>query len=249
MLSEICAVVLTHQAPDQVRNMLTYWHEMFPGLDIVLVYGGLKNAFAKIEHDEKVFVDDPRLRTRDHQRELQSYNQVFERVSKRIKEDDYQYVYFTEYDHIPLRKDIFDLLLRRLHAELADMLCYHLTRIDGTSHPHYLYHIANSSLTDYLQNISARSDSEVVLSALGFGQFWKRGAFDSVALLNSDVRCYLELWFPTLAHHLGYRVRGMSEQNEFNTFEGDFSDRIDDLRRRELWCIHPVKSLWDTESL
>lgn len=244
MLDKICAVVLTHQAPDHVEKMLAYWQDLFPGLDVVLVYGGSENDFAKIDHTKKVFVDDARLRTRDHQREFQTYSQVFERVSRSIEEDDYQYVYFTEYDQIPLRKDMFDLLLRRLHEESADMLCHRLTRIDGTSHPHYLYHQANSALTGHLRSVSVRSDTTVVLSALGFGQFWKREAFDSVAGHRSEVLCYLELWFPTLAHHLGFRIRGMGEQDVFNTFEGDFSDRIDALQKQGWWCVHPVKSLW-----
>ena len=54
---------------------------------------------------------------------------------------------------------------------------------------------------------------------------------------------YLELCLPTLAHHLGYRVRSLREGDHLVSNLGDFRDRVAQARRAGMWTIHPVKSL------
>ena len=54
---------------------------------------------------------------------------------------------------------------------------------------------------------------------------------------------YLELYLPTLAHHFGYRVRSLREEDHCVSNLGDFRDRVVQARRSGTWTIHPVKSL------
>jgi hypothetical protein len=54
---------------------------------------------------------------------------------------------------------------------------------------------------------------------------------------------YHEIYLPTLAHHLGYRVRRLPKAEHMVSNLGNFRRRIAKARRDGLWTIHPVKSL------
>ena len=55
---------------------------------------------------------------------------------------------------------------------------------------------------------------------------------------------YMELYLPTLAHHLGFRVRDFGEQNRFVQVLKDATDDIEQARKEGAWTLHPVKRLW-----
>ncbi len=134
--------------------------------------------------------------------------------------------------------------LARLEEERADVLGFQLARVDGTSQPHLLYHAGLPGFSDHWREVSVRADKGVVLSMFGSGSFWTREAFAAVAGREEPFPIYLELYLPTLAHHLGYRLRDWGEQNRHVASLGDFVDRIDDARRDGAWTLHPVKTLW-----
>jgi hypothetical protein len=54
---------------------------------------------------------------------------------------------------------------------------------------------------------------------------------------------YLEIWLPTLAHHLGFRVRDLPDQNPFVRNLGDMTGSMEAARRAGAWAVHRVKSL------
>ena len=81
---------------------------------------------------------------------------------------------------------------------------------------------------------------------LGTGSVWTREAFLAVAAVPEPFPIYLELWLPTVAHHLGFRVRPF--QGEAATGHvrnlGVFSVReTERARRAGAWTAHPVKRL------
>ena len=116
-----------------------------------------------------------------------------------------------------------------------------LYRVDGTSHFHMLYHEADPNFVPYWRKISKREDPSVVLSMLGSGSFWNREVFIAVTTLPQRIPCYHELYLPTLAHHLGFRVRGWREGEHMisNLPTRDIS--IDNARSKGCWTVHPVK--------
>ena len=227
--------------------MIGYWARCVPTKSILIAYGGTRSEFDQIEHEQKFFVDDPRLRTRDHQREMQSYTQLFQAAveSLHIRGDEFQFVHFAEYDHLPLVSDLNERQIERLKAEDADLLGFHLHRVDDTSYPHFLYHIADSRFMPYWAKITRRSEPEVILSMFGSGSFWNREAFCAVCAVEEPFPIYMEIYLPTLAHHLGFRVRDFGEQNRFVcALENGICD-IDEARRQGAWTLHPAKRLWD----
>jgi hypothetical protein len=56
---------------------------------------------------------------------------------------------------------------------------------------------------------------------------------------------YMELYLPTLAHHLGFRVRDFGDQNRFVQVLKDATGDIDRARAEGAWTLHPIKRLWD----
>ncbi|HWB07033.1 MAG TPA: hypothetical protein VG796_28680 [Verrucomicrobiales bacterium] len=247
-MSERLTILLTHQAEPLVEAMVAWWQRHAPGPDILIAYGGTRERFEALRVPEKVFVDDSRLRTRDHQRERQSFAGVFSAVNGWLRHrQSYRLIHLSEFDCIPLCGDIFGKLEARLAAEDADILGCRLERLDGTNHPHYLYHSADPSFAPFLNQISMRKDRAVVLSMLGCVSFWKRGAFTAVADAGESPPLYLEIAMPTLAHHLGFRVRGLGDQSAWVQPAGNLAPKLDALRAAGAWMAHPVKDFWEEQ--
>lgn len=242
-MQTVLNVVLSHQSPAEVDRLAAYWESVAADGNLLIAYGGPLESFDKIQFNAKIFIDDPNLRTLDHQREGQSYTAVFKQVSRWLQENSKRMGLVTlfEFDHVPLVPDLNARQAERMRVEDADVLAYHLARVDQTSHAHYLYYAANREFARFIGNLSVRSDRSVVLSMFGTGSCWKREAFEAVAELNEPSPVYFELYLPTLAHHLGFRLRDYGEQDRFVSNLGDRGHEIESARRVGAWTLHPIK--------
>lgn len=247
MMSRVINAILTHQSPEEVDKMLAHWSAVVPRDSLWILYGGTRENFDQLSCERKLFVDDPRLRTKDHQRERQSYQGVFKILTDAIEGLAYDYLFFTEFDQIPLVEDLNDRLIERIKEEEADALFNRLIRVDETSHPHFLSHASDPAFYEFFDSFSVRED-RAVLSAYGFGQFWRREALEAVLRhpdgVNGAPRIYLELWAPTVAHHLGYRLRGLSDQVPFNHFKVGPAENPLAMKELGAWLAHPYKDFW-----
>ncbi len=244
-MGSVLNVVLSHQPPADVDRLATYWESLIENGHVLVAYGGSRESFDEIQFQRKLFVDDAGLRTRDHQREGQSYTAVFKEVSRWLKTNSHRadFVTLYEFDHVPLVPDLNVRQIERMRGERADVVAYHLARVDGTSHAHYLYYAANAEFACFLRDLSVRTDQDAVLSMFGTGSCWTREAFDAVAEFNEPFPIYFELYLPTLAHHLGFRVRDYATQDAFVSNLGDRGAEIQTARERGAWSLHPVKDV------
>ena len=242
-MSRVLNLLLAHQSPEIVAKVLKHWSGSAAESDILVAYGGDETAFAALGAPNKIFIPDPRLRTIDHSRERQSYAKVFAASSEWLRGRDFTHVFFAEFDHLPLIPDLAARLLERMREEKADVLAHSVRRVDATSWHHYLYHAKDSRFHAYWNAISRRADKRVVLAMLGTGSFWTREAFDAVAAAEEPFPMYLEIVLPTLAHHLGFRVRDLKDQNRFVRHLGDMIAEIPKARSEGAWTIHPVKNV------
>jgi hypothetical protein len=229
--------------------MLDYWLREVPTTDLWLAYGGGRVRFDSISFPNKSFIQNGNLRTKDHQREKQSYSPIFKAIAKAISSQPYDFIWFMEYDHIPLTAAAPQLFREDLERQGADVLGLHLNRIDRTISPHYLYHLSDINFLTFWQKHSVRRDTTTILSMFGSGSFWKREAFDAVAAIPEETPVYLEIFFPTLAHHLGFRVREATEQNRFVTARPVKNRTIQMARGAKAWTFHPHKTMWDEPQL
>lgn len=244
-MSETLTLLLTHQQAPQVARMLNYWRDFVSAADILIAYGGPAAEFSRLAHDRRILIDSSRLKTRDHQRQKQSYQDLFYAASEWLRGKRYQFVHFVEYDQVPVHKDFVSLHQDFIKAEACDVAGFHVTRVDGTSNPHFLNHASDPDFTRFWRKITVRDDGSVVLSMFGSGSFWRREAFDAVAALRDAPPVYLEIFIPTAAHHLGFRVRGMVRQQRFIRNVGELRPRMGEAQAAGAWSVHPVKTLWD----
>jgi hypothetical protein len=247
-MSDVLNLILTHQPPAQVARMLAWWEQWVRSENILLAYGGPESALAEIAHSQKIFIADPRLRTGDHQRELQSYTEIYQKAGAWLRAHGQQFVYFAEFDQLPVRADFLECYRQRLAAEQADVLAYKLWRVDGTSHPHYLFHSCQPGMAEFWESVSCRAEKQVVLSMLGTGSFWTREAFLAVAECTEPFPIYHEIYIPTLAHHLGFRLRDLAEQNQWVKSHPALDGALEQAQRAGAWTLHPVKRRWLGES-
>ena len=242
-MSRVLNIVLAHQPPAEIARLATWWGHVAPVESLLIVHGGPEADFPAITAPNKIHVSSARLRTGDHPRERQGYVEVFVAASEWMQGRDFTHVYLAEFDHLPLVADLDRRLLDQLTAEKADVLAHGLRRVDDTGWHHYLYHCKDPEFHRHWERLSRREDKRAVFSMLGTGSFWTREAFDAVAAEKEPYPIYLEIFLPTLAHHLGYRVRAFTGAEEWVRHLGDFREKIPEARLAGAWTIHPVKSL------
>ncbi len=234
-------VVLTHLDGERLVRTKERWRDVCKEEDLWIAFGGKKRNYDRIGMERSVFIGDVSLRKEDNQREKQSYTGIFHAMAPVIEREQPDFIYLCEYDHVPLRSDLNALQVAEITAEGADVMGHWLYRVDGTSHYHMLYHQSDPRFLPYWQSVSQREKKGVVFSMFGSGSLWSREAFLAIASRTQQIPCYLELYLPTLAHHLGYRVRCWDESRHMisNLPSREFS--VDEAKRRNCLTIHPVK--------
>jgi hypothetical protein len=238
-------ILLTHQSPGQVARMLDHWSGMVDPAGLWVAYGGKREAFDAIDYPRKFFLESDRIRVRDLQRDRQGYHEVFRKAAASGVLDAASHVHLAEFDQYPVAPGVNERQRAKLEEERADAIFYRLERLDGTHHPHYLSHTAAPEFHEFLRRISIRPDRGVTLSALGFGSFWRKEAFAKMAAVEEPFPIYLELFIPTVAHHIGCRVRPNHQDLKFTPYSGDASPLLEEARGRGAWFIHPWKTAWN----
>lgn len=241
---EVLWAILFHQPPNECDTILDHWQRLgYPMDNILIVHGGKEADFQGLAHTHKVFVPDQNLRTRQHPVEKQSYAGALRETARWMAQrPSFKYVCLLEYDHLPLVSDWGERLIRQAGEDNADVLFHHLTRVDGTNAPHYLYHLADPDFSGTWARYSLREDKHVVLNCMATGSFWKRDAFEAVAATPEERPVYLEMYLPTQAHHLGFRVRDFASQNAFVHFDPLSPAEIDAAPSAGAWALHPIKT-------
>jgi hypothetical protein len=245
-MSRVLSLVLAHQPAVQIQQLLRWWSD-YSSLDSLLIaYGGTEENFRSLPDVPRMFIDDARLKGKDLQREKQSYGGIWRATAKFLSEPanrDFSHIYFAEYDHLPVVRDIHCKLLERMQVEQADVLAHHLRRVDGTANPFYLNHIADPAFRPFWRKISRRTDKTTVLQMMGSASFWTREAFIQTANQPEEIKVYLELFLPSVAHHLGFRLRDLKEQNECVRHAPFEYLSVKYARQRGNWAVHPIKKL------
>jgi hypothetical protein len=244
-VSRVLNLILSHQSRSEIELLLSWWSSYTSLDNFLLAYGGSREEFDTLPDIARIFVTDPRLRV-NKTRDKQSYAGVWQAATRWLSERperSFTHIYFAEFDHLPVVTNIAEHLLGRLEKEQADVLGHGLCRIDNTSNALYLYHLADPGFKKLWRQISVRSDRRVVLRMLATGSFWTRRAFADVATQVQDTPVYLELYLPTLAHHLGYRVRDFGDQNRCVSSTPKLQYSIERARELGCWTVHPIKTI------
>ncbi len=228
----VLLALLDHRAPAAVEATLQLWQQAgFSAEEIFLAYGGEEKNLASISHAAKAFILDPRLRTRMHIRQKQSYRGIFSTITEWLRGRDFTHILFVEFDQIPLVEDVGQRYLAALRQADADLLAIELRRMDQTIHPHWLGAVKQTF------------PSGPAWSMLGTGHFWKREAWEAVTRTRTHAEWYLELDLPTTAYELGFRMVRLLDQEPFiRDLPENLAHTPAEARAAGAWTLHPVKT-------
>jgi hypothetical protein len=234
-------LIITHVGGEGFLRLREQWRGVCAEEDLWIVFGGSRADFETLDYARKIFVEDPALRTRDHQREKQSYEGLLQAVLPMIREEAPDYIHLCEYDHLPVVSDLNARQVETIRKEGADVMAHYLIRSDRTCWPIGLAHESDPEFYPFWKSLSRREDPSVVLWMFGSGSFWTREAFLAVASTPQSIDCYFEIFLPTLAHHLGYRVRCWREDQHLIKNKPAPEVTLENARKRGDWTVHPVK--------
>jgi hypothetical protein len=241
----LVTAVITHLAAEQVHAGAALLRTLAPDARLVICYGGPRSEFERLAVDEKVFIDDPTLKSNGPH--LQSMTQVFEAVWEAcfIDDDDADSLYVIEYDHLVL-DGAFEGHLRDLaektHADLLGKQCIDCS---ATNHEHYIRFRRDPRLLDHLRRISVREETTRLFSCLGNGIWVTRRALEAYVAVERHPPCYLEIYVPTLLHHLGFHVVNIDAHSDMYRHVRwlppiTVAEVIEGLGRGTIF-MHPVK--------
>jgi len=238
---QVMNIVLTHLGGTHFRRLIEQWSQASRLESVWIAFGGSRSEFDQLDYPRKVFIDDPELRKKDNQREKQSYTGIFRAMAEAVKSSTPDFIHLCEYDHLVLVPDLGERQVAEMKREKADVMGHMLVRMDGSGHYFQLYHEFEQSFADDWKNHSVREDKGVVMNMFGSGSMWTRKAFLAIASHPQEVRCYLETYLPTMAHHLGFRVRCWDESHHLlsNLPTPFINERI--AREKGCWTVHPIK--------
>ncbi len=240
MTSATLTVLLTHQDSERVAQMIARWRGFAERL--LLIHAGNREDFEKTEFSPKLFLDDPRIRTGHHQRERQSYTGLYRISASAQAAEGARFLFLAEYDHYPVAVDLLQQLETRIEQERAGLLAHHLRRVDRTNDPHYLHHASDGWFHEWYARRSRRADRSEILMMFGSGAFWRLDVLqETLAEGEPPGAVYHELHFATLAHHLGFRVRGLRDQDPYVQVGVEWNPSHPP---RGAWALHPVKKAW-----
>ena len=238
---KVMNIVLTHLGGAHFKRLMDRWSHVSSPESVWVAFGGSRSEFDLLDYPRKVFIDDPGLRKSDNQRDKQSYTGVFRAMTEAIRSFSPDFIHLCEFDHVVLVPDLNARQVEEMTREQADVMGHLLVRMDNSGHYFHLYHESDERFAPFWERLSLREEKGVVLNMFGSGSMWTRQAFLAVASKAEEIPCYLELYLPTLAHHLGYRVRCWRESMHMISNLPSSMINLETAVRRGCWTIHPIK--------
>ena len=111
---------------------------------------------------------------------------------------------------------------------------------------HYLTARGNPAVTEFFRKISVRYDKSRMLHCLGTGYVISKKALAALLALPAIPQCYLEIFNPTVLHHLGFGVINIDAFSSQYKFVDDIPHISGETLRRVLRegypCCHPFKA-------
>lgn len=210
----LLTIVLTHLSAPAVDAHLAYLHTLDPRAHVVLCHGGRREDFELVEWPDKLFLEEPSLRGAPIS--FQSYNEMLVLIQRQyMAEGEWSAAMLLEYDQVPLRGDYLDRSLEAFERSGADFLGIDCGPRNDTNWAHYIRFRDDPGLLAFLAERSTRDDPRLMFGCLGTGFIIGRDALAAFAGVEHYSPCYVELYLPTVLHHLGFEVADLSALTDF----------------------------------
>jgi len=243
---KILNLVVTHLAPEQVTRHLALAEAYTPGVPRLIAYGGPHVSFDALAFPDKFLLEDPSLRGPVIN---QCFNELFPKTWRWAQEHAaaFDFIHVTEYDHLILNRNYFEILEDAVERSGCDFLGKNCGLKANSNWMHLFRYRDDPVLLDYLRRISVREDKTAICGTLGNGFTLSRRALQAWAEAPTPPPFYNEVLFPTLTHHLGFKIGDI----------GAYCDLFRHVRWGPLWteteirdlqaqgapCCHPFKDI------
>ena len=237
-------MVLAHEAPGYVDQLMRYLEYLAPGVERVLVYGGKEAAFDEISYQKKIFCNDPRLRGIGWS---SSHAAAYRDALSLLDSSEPFVILCTEGDHLPLRKDYAAPFRQLLKETGADFLGAGLNDVTDSNFVHYQRMMNLTPFQRTIDQVSVRPDRCRWLHSLGTGFVFAQEALEAYcASYNNEDACYVEIEVPTLLYHLGFRgcdVLAVSDIYDFVRHLPEYTPaEVIELAQNGACFVHPCKA-------
>jgi hypothetical protein len=248
----LLTAVLTHLPAELVQKQLDHLRGVAPGSRFVACHGGPREDFDGLEPADAVWIEDPSLRGPHFRKSLNDTLSALHDTWVR-GDDSVDFVFAVEYDHMILRGD-FEGALTELAAKTgAGLLGKAASTRNDTNWPHYLQARRDERLNSYIAGVSVRDDPSVRYGCVGTGLLLRRDAFDAFCALPSPPPAYVELFVPTMVHHLGYDVVDVDAVSDLYAdvrWLPEFDlDEVRAAKRRGRSFAHPFKRIEEIDGI
>jgi hypothetical protein len=197
--------ILTHLKPELVEAELDYLHALAPDSRFAVCHGGRREDFDRLPTGSGVFIEDPSLRGPHFDKSINDTLSVLYEVY--VRDDPaVEFLYLAEYDQLILRADFEDTLAGLSRRHNAGLVAKAVSCRDDSNWPHHLRVLHDERLNAFIAAISVRDDPSTRWGCLGTGILLRRDALEAFCALRDAPHYYIELFLPTIVHHLGFRV-------------------------------------------
>jgi hypothetical protein len=248
----ILTAVRTHLPAALVTAQLDYLRALAPGSRFVACHGGRRADFEDLPEGDALWIEDPTLRGHHFD---QSLNGTLRTLHEEIVEPDpsIDFVYLIEFDHLILGPGFEKPLLALAERHDAGLLAKRAAPRNDTNWSHHLRYRDDPALARFFRGISRRDDPDVRFGSLGTAYFLRRDALAALAALEDPPPCYFELFVPTAAHHLGFRVVDVDAVSDLYATvrwvpEFSVAEALEARAAGRLF-VHPFKRLDDLAAL
>lgn len=242
---KVLHTILSHWPADQVDQLIALHQLLEPTNEYLLAYGGKPENFEKIQFPNKVFLADPCLRgPTDTQNYACWVTAVADYVKSQPTSPDL--VYFTETDHLMLRKGYGATLVEIMEKSGQDFLGKWCMDRSHTNEFFFLRYRDHAPLLAHLKKIAPLPDPVKIWGALADGMLFRWKALEGLASVDlAAVPCFTEILFPSTLARLGFKLGDFDTYSDFYKYvryRPDYPvEEVQTIASDGGWCCHPFK--------
>jgi hypothetical protein len=242
----LLSLLWTHLDGSAVNRQLAYLRAVAPQSRFVVCHGGRRDDFDAVHHEEKVFIEDPSLRTaiaRD-----QSAIEMLTRVHDDfVANDGVDAIFMVEYDQLVLRGDFEVAMEELLEASGADFLGKTCVLKDASNWIHAIRARHDPDFQAFLRRVTVRDEPPRLYGCLGTGFVMRRRALEALIAVDPPQLVYHEMYVPTVLYHLGFRLADIDQISHVYdevTFEPVKTlAQVLEAKRQGHFFVHPFKDV------
>jgi hypothetical protein len=201
----VLTAILTHLDARSIEEQLAYLGEIAPSSRFVVCHGGKRADFDALPAGEAVFIEDRSLRGPHFDKSLnETLGVIYDGFVR--SDPTVELVYIIEYDHLIVRGDFEDRLTELAADSDAGLFGKRASARNDTNWSHFLRFRDDDRLNRFIARITRRDDPTARWGCLGTGMLFRRDALGAFCETPNVPPMYVELFVPTLVHHLGFGV-------------------------------------------